>query len=71
MTTSDYLEQLQTDKQTLVTNLNAKNISANNNETFTTLCPKVANIPTYITATSEATLPATAQEGTIAIIQEV
>lgn len=71
MTTSDYLTQLQTDKSTLVSNLSAKGISANNNETFTTLVPKVANISTYITASSEQSLPATAQEGTIAVIEEV
>lgn len=44
MATSDYLDQLQTDKQTLVTNLNAKGVEATNDETFTTLVPKVAEI---------------------------
>lgn len=43
-TTSDYLTQLQTDKQTLVTKLNEKGIEASNDETFTTLCPKVGDI---------------------------
>lgn len=44
-TTADYLTQLQTDKQTLVDNLVAKGVEATSDETFTTLCPKVANIP--------------------------
>lgn len=43
-TTTDYLTQLQTDKQTLVTNLVAKGVEADNSETFTTLVPKVADI---------------------------
>lgn len=43
-TTTDYLTQLQTDKSTLVTNLVAKGVDATNDETFTTLVPKVANI---------------------------
>lgn len=45
-TTTDYLTQLQTDKQTLVTNLVAKGVEADNSETFTTLVPKVADIQT-------------------------
>lgn len=45
-TTADYLTQLQTDKQTLVTNLVAKGVEATNDETFTTLVPKVADIET-------------------------
>lgn len=43
-TTTDYLTQLQTDKSTLVTNLVAKGVDATNDETFTSLVPKVANI---------------------------
>lgn len=43
-TTTDYLTQLQKDKTTLVTNLVAKGVDATNDETFTTLVPKVANI---------------------------
>ncbi len=45
-TTTDYLTQLQADKQTLVTNLVAKGVEADNSETFTTLAPKVADIQT-------------------------
>ena len=44
-TTADYLTQLQADKQTLVDNLVAKGVEASNDETFTTLAPKVADIP--------------------------
>ena len=43
-TTAEYLTQLQTDKTTLVTNLVAKGVDATNDETFTTLVPKVADI---------------------------
>lgn len=43
-TTAEYLTQLQTDKSTLVTNLVAKGVDATNDETFTSLVPKVANI---------------------------
>lgn len=45
-TTAEYLTQLQTDKSTLVTNLVAKGVDATNDETFTSLVPKVANIST-------------------------
>ena len=45
-TTEEYLTQLQTDKTTLVTNLVAKGVDATNDETFTTLVPKVADIST-------------------------
>ena len=45
-TTAEYLTQLQTDKTTLVTNLVAKGVDATNDETFTTLVPKVADIST-------------------------
>lgn len=40
-TTNEYLQQLQNDKATLVNNLNEQGIKANDDETFTTLCPKV------------------------------
>lgn len=43
-TTADYLTQLQADKQTLVDNLVAKGVEASNDETFTSLVPKVADI---------------------------
>lgn len=43
-TTADYLTQLQADKQTLVNNLVAKGVEATNDETFTSLVPKVADI---------------------------
>lgn len=42
--TSEYLQQLQTDKQTLVNNLVTKGVSATNDETFTSLVPKVLDI---------------------------
>ncbi len=43
-TTTDYLTQLQRDKQTLVDNLVSKGVSATSDETFTSLVPKVAEI---------------------------
>lgn len=43
-TTQEYLSQLQADKQTLVNNLTTKGVSASNEETFTTLVPKVLDI---------------------------
>lgn len=43
-TVSDYLTQLQSDKQTLVDNLVAKGVDATSDETFTSLVPKVASI---------------------------
>ena len=43
-TTSEYLQQLQTDKQNLVDNLVTKGVSATNDETFTSLVPKVLDI---------------------------
>lgn len=43
-TTTQYLEQLQADKQTLVDNLVAKGVEASSAETFTSLVPKVADI---------------------------
>ena len=42
--TSEYLQQLQTDKQTLVDNLVTKGVSATSDETFTSLVPKVLDI---------------------------
>ena len=46
ITTSDYLNQLRTDKQDLVDNLTAKGISGlTGDETFTELVPEVLNIP--------------------------
>ena len=43
-TTSEYLQQLQTDKQNLVDNLATKGVSATSDETFTSLVPKVLDI---------------------------
>ena len=43
-TSADYINQLKADKQTLVNNLVAKGVTATNDETFTTLVPKVADI---------------------------
>ena len=43
-TTQEYLSQLQADKQTLVNNLTTKGVSASNDETFTSLVPKVLDI---------------------------
>lgn len=43
-TTADYLTQLQSDKQALVDNLNAKGVTASGDETFTSLVPKVLEI---------------------------
>ena len=45
-TTSEYLQQLQTDKQNLVDNLVTKGVSATSDETFTSLVPKVLDIST-------------------------
>ena len=42
--TSEYLQQLQTDKQNLVDNLVTKGVNATNDETFTELVPKVLDI---------------------------
>ena len=42
--TSEYLQQLQNDKATLVDNLTAKGVTASDNETFTELVPKVLDI---------------------------
>ena len=43
-TTNDYIDQLKTDKQTLVNALNEKGVEATSNETFTSLAPKVSQI---------------------------
>lgn len=43
-TSADYINQLKADKQTLVNNLVAKGVTATNDETFTSLVPKVASI---------------------------
>ena len=43
-TTNDYLNQLKKDKQDLVDNLNAKGVSSFEDETFTSLVPKVLDI---------------------------
>lgn len=45
-TSADYLTQLQADKQTLVDNLVTKGVEATNDETFTSLVPKVLDIQT-------------------------
>lgn len=45
-TTADYLSQLQQEKTDLANNLIAKGVQANTTETFTTLVPKVLEIPT-------------------------
>ena len=42
--TSEYLQQLQNDKATLVDNLNTKGVTASDDETFTELVPKVLDI---------------------------
>lgn len=44
MTTEQYLNQLKVDKQSLVNNLIEKGVSATEEETFTTLVPKVLDI---------------------------
>lgn len=43
-TIAQQFQQLQSDKQTLVTKLTEKGVTASNDETFTTLCPKVGDI---------------------------
>lgn len=43
-TTQEYLSQLQIDKENLVNNLISKGVEASNEETFTTLVPKVNDI---------------------------
>ena len=46
-TTTDYINQLKSDKQTLVDNLVAKGVTATSDETFTSLVPKVATISAF------------------------
>lgn len=43
-TIKEYLNSLKSDKSKLVTNLNEKGVEASNDETFTTLVPKVSEI---------------------------
>ena len=43
-TITDYLTQLQTDKQTLINNLVSKGVDATSEDTFTTLAPKVLDL---------------------------
>ena len=43
-TVDEYLDQLATDKETLVDNLETKGVTASDEETFTTLVPKVLDI---------------------------
>ena len=50
-TTTDYINQLKTDKTNLVNNLIEKGVSATQDETFTSLVPKVLDIETGITPT--------------------
>lgn len=50
--TQQYIDQLNTDKSNLVTNLVNKGVSATNDETFTTLVPKVAQIEPILQAKS-------------------
>ena len=50
-TTTDYINQLKSDKTNLVNNLIEKGVSAAQDETFTSLVPKVLNIETGITPT--------------------
>ena len=45
-TTQDYINQLKIDKQNLVSMLNGMGVEANDNETFTSLTPKVGKIVT-------------------------
>lgn len=54
-TISELLSQLQSDKNSLVTNLVTKGVSAENTETFTSLVPKVLNITSGGIDTSDAT----------------
>lgn len=73
MAIADYLNALDRDKQTLVENLNAQGVAADNSETFTTLAPKVLDIatgePVYRWKISVANeLPATANDLDIVLI---
>lgn len=69
-TTQDYINQLKIDKQNLVSMLNGMGVEASNNETFTSLTPKVGKIVTdpilqdkSITITENGTQTITADEG--------
>ena len=69
-TTQDYIDQLKVDKQNLVTMLNNMGVEATDNETFTSLTPKVGKIVTdpilqdkSITITENGTTNITADEG--------
>lgn len=50
-TSTDYLNQLTSEKNALAVNLTNKGVTASSSETFTTLVPKVLDIPTGITPT--------------------
>lgn len=58
-TISELLSQLQSDKNTLVTNLTTKGVVADNSETFTSLVPKVLDITSGGIDTSDATATST------------
>lgn len=69
-TTQDYINQLKVDKQNLVTMLNNMGVEATDNETFTSLTPKVGKIVTdpilqdkSITITENGTTNIVADEG--------
>ena len=69
-TTQDYINQLKIDKQNLVSMLNGMGVEASNNETFTSLTPKVGKIVTdpilqdkSIEITENGTQTITADEG--------
>ena len=69
-TTQDYINQLKVDKQNLVTMLNNMGVEATDNETFTSLTPKVGKIVTdpilqdkTITITENGTTNIVADEG--------
>lgn len=69
-TTQDYINQLKIDKQNLVSMLNGMGVEASNNETFTSLTPKVGKIVTdpilqdkTITITENGTTNIVADEG--------
>lgn len=69
-TTQDYINQLKKDKQNLVTMLNNMGVEATDNETFTSLTPKVGKIVTdpilqdkTITITENGTTNIVADEG--------
>ena len=53
--TSDYINQLKKDKENLVSNLVSKGVEANEEETFTSLVPKVLDVKTSEDLTDELT----------------